>query len=336
MAGQGGAPQAGPCPSKALNFLEEEIDLDRIDGRDNAYRISTDDVAEETVASIESLGLINPPILLPRSDTHTVVCGFKRIAACRRLGMQHLPARLAPSSTPPSALAALAIADNALQRPLNLMEQARAYGLILAVADSEEERMHLAAQTGLAANAAIMKKSARLLALPDFIQAGIISETISLAMAFDLGALDPGAARILVGLFEQLKLGLNKQREVLTLAVEICRREGFSLEALFQGGPLQSILANPDWDRNRKTHMLRTYLRQRRFPEISRAENEFAHLCKGLKLGPGIKLSAPKHFEGLVYTLSLSFQNEAELAGHHTTLERILADPRLAKILSRE
>jgi ParB family chromosome partitioning protein len=258
------------------------------------------------------------------------------MAACRRLGMQLVPARLVPSSTTPAALAALAIADNALQRPLHLMEQARAYGLILAVADSEEERLHLAAQTGLAANTAIMKKSARLLTLPDFIQAGIISQTLSLATALDLGALDPEAARILVGIFEQLKLGLNKQREVLTLATEICRREEFSLEALFQEAPLHAALANPDWDRNRKTHLLRTYLRQRRFPEISRAENEFADLRKGLKLGPGMKLSAPRHFEGLVYTLTLFFQNEAQLADHRTTLERILADPRLAKILSRK
>jgi hypothetical protein len=88
-------------------------------------------------------------------------------------------------------------------------------------------------------------------------------------------------------------------------------------------------------DRNLKARHLRSYLKRRRFPTITDAEDTFARCVKNMALGPGVSLKPPANFEGRRYTLTLSFQNRSELAGVESVVAHIVRDPDFGKILNR-
>jgi ParB family chromosome partitioning protein len=151
-------------------------------------------------------------------------------------------------------------------------------------------------------------------------------------MAMELGGLTQGVGEDFVKLFGLLKLSLNKQREIITLIKEIAHRDTISIQKVLQS--LQKTLNDENLDRNQKTKQIRVYLKQRRFPAITRAERAFEKHVNELNLGKGSKLIPPKNFEGTNYSLSLYFNSLKELKEHKVTLDKIVQNPGIAAILA--
>ena len=86
-------------------------------------------------------------------------------------------------------------------------------------------------------------------------------------------------------------------------------------------------------DRAVKRQKVRSYLRQRRFPEITKAETEYRKWAKQLKLGNNIILIPPKDFEGKSFSMNLRFKNRRELSDLNKKIEEIIQHPALGKIL---
>ncbi len=332
-------------------FPVSEISLSRINSDDRRFRITSESSPARLIPSVRTAGLMQPPLLLknPADESFTVVCGFRRIAACRELGWPNIVARILDPGTPESECVKFAITDNSFQRPLNLIEMSRAFCLLSRVFSDAQEMGKEAAALGLPENPAMIRKIQGLCLLPDPIQAGILSDTIPLPVALELGRLDPDTACTFAELFELLKPSLNKQREIITLMEEIAAREDRSVSDIFEEKHFREILSNKEkvversrnkvversrnTDRNQKLREIRIYLRQRRFPAISRAEQTFEQLMKELGLGNTAKLIPPANFEGTVYTLNLSFRNPEELKAHQIMLDSLIRNPSLKKIL---
>jgi ParB family chromosome partitioning protein len=169
------------------------------------------------------------------------------------------------------------------------------------------------------------------LAIP--IQKGILSNTINLSMALELGKMDPKDAEMLVVLFNQLKLGLNRQRELHLLVTEIAKREDISIQQLMAEQPLQGILQDADLDRAIQRQQIRSLLRQRRYPAITKAETNYQKQVRQLKLGKHIQLIPPRDFEGTTYAMTLQFKDQKDLIALNTKINEILEHPALGKIL---
>jgi ParB/RepB/Spo0J family partition protein len=318
-----------------MNDTVRTISLAQIITADHTCRITTRTGREDLTPSIHKMGVINPPILIEKSDGFTIVAGFRRIEACGNLGWHSILAKILEPRTPELQCAQLAICDNALQRPLNLIEQSRSAAMLLRFIKDEASLVKAASAVGLAPNPAYLNRIASLCRLPRPIQRGVSTERIPLAMALELGKLENSTAARFADLFCDLKLGFNKQREILTLAQEIALREDVAIEALFAEKVLAEILDTPDMDRNLKTRHLRSYLKRRRFPTITDAEDAFARCVKNMALGPGVSLKPPANFEGRGYTLTFTFQNRSELAEVEPVVAHIVRNPDFGKILDR-
>ncbi|MBW2014147.1 MAG: ParB N-terminal domain-containing protein, partial [Deltaproteobacteria bacterium] len=308
---------------------------------------------DHLMASIDHVGVLNPPLLIEKKSGYKIVCGFRRIEACWRLGWSDVEARILDSDTKRLECIKYAITDNSLQRPLNLIEQSRS------ITDNSLQRpLNLIEQSrsihllygffkdvsalgkslsvmGLPDNPSIIKKIKELYHLSKFVQSGILSNTISLAMALELGRLQPEAGECLAKLFQTLSISLNKQREILRLVKEISLREDISMLKVVENDNLQKILTNKNLDRNQKIREIRVYLKQRRFPVITTAEKEFEKHVKKLKLGSGTKLIPPDNFEGTTYTLKLFFKNLIEFKERKASVDALITNPFLNKILDR-
>jgi ParB family chromosome partitioning protein len=311
----------------------QTVMLADVDSGDTTFRITTRAELDDLGLSIQKLGLMHAPVLKHNPPGYIIVCGFRRIAACRNLAWTRIPARVLSKNFDFFEMARLAVTDNAFQRPLNLIETSRALKLLTGVDTEKEVFVTAAAELGLPLSPGIVTKLKKICGLSRPLQTGILENRIDLSMALELDRFDPADGQALLELFDHLKLGLNRQRELLLLLEEISRREGISIQQLMTEKPLSHIIENSEIDRAIKRRNVRTYLRRRRFPMISEAETRYEAFVKQLKLGPNINLTPPKDFEGMTYTLTIRFENQNELKNLKEKLETIIHHPGFGKIL---
>jgi ParB family chromosome partitioning protein len=318
-----------------MRFNTEVVPLAHIDPSNEGLRMTTETRLDELTASIGLVGLINPPILRKNSvGSYTIICGFRRISACVRLGKIRIEARIVPSEYRPVDEVLLAVADNALQRPLNLIETSKAIAMLSVFFEDPLVLTKTASMLGLPGNQAFLKKVMPICRMPEPVPIGLIDGTLSLNTAVTLGGLSQKACIAFATLFNGLRLSQNKQAEILTLVKEISLREEISLEAVLSAESLCQILANDQLDRNQKGGKIRAYLKKRRFPEIVNTEKAFEANVTALKLGNGVKLIPPKDFEGTDYTLQFSFKRHGDLLDHRACMDEIIESPYLESILN--
>jgi len=307
-----------------MRFNEQSLPLKSLQLEDTVYRITTSDVIDKLKDSIAALGVLDPPILRKKAGAYQIVAGFRRIDACRLLGRSDLRARVLPTDTDDSTCVRLAIADNSLQRPLNLIETARALNLLAGVAADETDLSRQAAGLALPGNPALMRKIMSLTTLPAGLQTRLAAGELAMAMALELKRLDSATAESLGRLFADLKLGLNRQRELVSLLTEIARREKITISELLNEPALQNLLSAPEIERSQKAGELRSLLRRRRYPVMSAATAGFQDLVRHLNLGPGVQLIPPGNFEGTTYTLAITFDRLDQLRDRSLQIENLL------------
>ena len=161
-----------------MDWKTFDADLGDIDIADGTYRITTDQSIAPLSASIGALGLLNPPFVVPtRERKYTIVSGFKRVAACRRLGWGRIRVRLLKPDLPLERLAEIAVGDNALQRPLNDVEKSRALNLISAHTPDRSSVEQMCRRLGLPHHSSLRNKIMQICRMPDGVQAeGVLVE----------------------------------------------------------------------------------------------------------------------------------------------------------------
>ncbi|MCP4346950.1 MAG: ParB N-terminal domain-containing protein [Desulfobacterales bacterium] len=311
------------------------IRLSHIDSEDDSYRITTNTKLDDLTDSIKNVGLLNPPLLIEKSETFRIISGFRRTEACKKLGWSDIQAWVADPDTEKLECVKCAVTDNALQRPLNLIETSRSLKMLSDFFKDYKELARTASELGLPGNLSVIKKVENLCLLPLPIQNAILSDTIPLTIALELEQLEKNTAIAFAKLFDDLKPSLNKQREIIILVKEIAAREDTSVAEILQETCLQEISGNHELNRNQKTGKIRSYLKKRRFPSITNAEEKFGKLVQELKLGNNANIIPPSNFEGTLYSLNLHFANLEDLEKHWTTIEKMIKNPALVKMFER-
>jgi len=316
------------------DIVYRSVDLASIDLEDNTFRITTDTRTEDLILSIKSVGLLNPPIVKKKTSGFQIISGFRRISAYISLGIAEISARIVGSDTKMLDCVKFAITENSLQRTLNLIEQSRSFYMLSGFYKDNDHLAGAVSPLGLPDNPLIISKIKKICKLPRDIQNGILSNTISLSMALELEMLEKDEGSAFAILFEKLKLSLNKQKEIITHIKEIAIIENISIINLLTQSQLREIVDDKDLDRNKKINKIRLYLKQRRFPEITKTEKEIEIKIKEIKLGSNIRLIPPKNFEASTYSLNLQFSSIEQLRENQTTLQKVLQNPILKDIIS--
>lgn len=314
-------------------FEPETVDLIDIDATDETFRITTEAPISDLAGSIKALGLLHPPFLVRGQDKYILVSGFRRIAACRHIGLIRIRAGVASLKTTMADCARVAVADNGLQRRLNLIETSRAYRLLERFFPDTPEVLEAAAAVGLAASFAALEKMRALYHLPDDIQAGLLDETIAMPVAVELGGIEAEAACRMAAIFRQLHLSLSRQREMLSLVKEIAARENQSLMEVLEHPEFAAIMTVEASDRPLQAKTALSWLQHRRYPAISAARAQRQAAIKSLKLPAGIRLIPPSHFEGATFTLSIDFNNSKTLFTRKQAFDELIDANRISALL---
>jgi len=316
-----------------MRYRLKIVDLSEIDLGDDTFRITTEKQVDDLMRSINHVGILHLPLLLKKEVTYTIICGFRRIEACRHLNWSKLEAMILDPDTMRLECIKYAITDNAFQRPLNLIEKSRSIGMLSDFFKDINRLSEELSVLGLSEHPSMIKKLKDICHLPEPLQNSILSNTISLAMVLELAGMSEDDAKALLKLFNALKLSLNKQREIMTLVKEIAMREDKSILQVIEESHLKKILMNEDLDKNQKAHNIRIYLKQRRFPTIAVIEKSYEKYHRKLNLERGFKLIPPTNFESPTYTLQLSFTNMTQFKGLKIAFDALMENPYLKKIV---
>ena len=300
---------------------------------DARFRISTWDNADGLASSVARVGLLVPPLAVAGGGRFRLISGFRRLAACRALGWPELPLRVPEGHPTPAECARLAIAENAWSRALNLIELSRAVNLLAQFSPAGRVDPEEAAAAGLPGGEAFLVRIAPLCRLPQAAQEAVLEEAVSLWTAAELARMPAEAAEALAGLFRRLKAGLNVQREILTHTREIALREGVPVRELLAAPEFTALLDEAGGDPNKTTRRVRGFLRRRRYPHLSAAEERFRTLLRELPLASGLRVQPPRDFEGTRFALQLEFETAEEARLLRGRLDRLLEHPAFGALL---
>ena len=309
------------------------VPVERILVEDTFFKISTGEVPAELVASIRLVGLLNPPIIIEKSDGYRIVSGFKRVAALRQLRTNSIPARLLDSDTPVENCIRIAITENSSQRSMNLVEQANAVALLATFLQDFGQLADAAFSVGVSVNPGMAEKLKKLEAMEDSLKTGVLNGTIALPVAIQIQAMnDPASGMVLGALLKELGLSLNRQREMLEWITSICRRDDLTVSQLLATEEIANCLLDSKLDRRQKGQMIRKYLKTCRYPTIQAFEKRFNGIVKKLALAKGTVLTAPPHFESPIYSLRFEFGSYDELQLKLEEFEKIIESEALKSI----
>ena len=316
-----------------MNFNPATISLASIDFSDRFYQITTNENLDDLCDSISAVGLLSSPLVVLHRDRYRIVAGFRRASACRRMKWTSVPVRILAEDLAQIDRIKIAIADNVSQRPLNPIELSRAIQLLKHELSDDLGLADIAKELGLPVNPALWRKVIDLRRLSDAIQQAILAERISLSMAQRLGELDEEIGRWLIDLFIDLKLGFNRQREVLNHLTEVARREDRSFGEWMGNADLRRLLDAKDQEPALRARRLLSWLQERRFPTVHRKSEDFNRTIQRLGMGPGIAVIPPRHFEGDLYTVTLKFSTADQLKKRWFALEKLIHAPEFMSYL---
>ncbi len=323
--------------NKALSqsYEIETVTIADIDSEDKTFQITTKRSLSDLNDSINQVGLITPPILKQVNSKYIIISGFRRIAAFRDLGLSLIKAKVIDQRVDDFENIKIAIADNSMQRPLNLIEQSKSIKMLWPFKDTID-LAKTAAMLGLPEGEPYIKKIRKICDFIPIIQKCIIKGSISMPVALELGRLKKDEGSIFAKLFNDLKLGTNKQREILTLIKEISLREDVPIVKIIEQDRLGGILNNEEIERNQKVNKIIQYLRNRRFPSLTNVENEFEKHVKKLSLNNHVKLTPPNSFEGNTFSLNIRFKNLKDLEDRKADFDKVVKSDSIRKILQRD
>lgn len=312
-----------------MDFEITPVLMRQIKTEDHTFKITTKTEKTELARCIRAIGLLQPPVLIRSGPDFTIVCGFRRINACETLNRQTIPARILPSTVSTIRCAQIAVLDNASQRPLNIVEQSRAYALIRKYADDSTAWLNIAESAGLAGSQTAVDRITPIADMPVPMQEAILEGSIAPPIALQLSQLAGDDANALCRFFRQLDTGLNIQRELLALVSEISLRDDVPIAGLIAQADIADTMNNADLPAPQKAQQLRMTLKSKRFPQLSKAEAAYNQKVKSLKLNPRVQIHPPRFFEGTSYRLSLTIDSRRELKSLQSELDKLVLHPNL-------
>lgn len=297
-----------------FSSIFEGVCLTEIDWDDHRFRISTSGPSGPLAASIARVGIITPPALLKQGSSFLIISGFKRLEICRQLGIQRITARIFEARTPIEHCVQIAIIENIYLREMNLVEQGRIVQMLDKLYPDQSKLCKEAKRLGLSLNFEMARKLRTVSQMNAVLQSALIAGHIALPVALQLNDMtDESTANKISQILGEIGLGLNRQREFIDWLIGISRRERISIQKLIEDPDLNELLVDADTDRKQKSVLVRQYFKNRRYPEISKTEARYQAFVQTLRLGKGVQLIPPAHFEGQTYAVKINFARYEEL-----------------------
>ena len=285
--------------------------LRKINFKDERFRTSYFFDLDPLMRSIRRVGLTSPPLLREEGEGLIIVSGWKRVLACRALGLKEIAAIITEEKSD-RRLFLRVLEENRTARRLGLAEKT---GIILklrqmGLPESQILRTYLPL-LGLPATSDHLESVLALAAADDEVKQLVEEKDLPLPVIRSLLRFRPTERRQLFPLLRPL--GQNKQKELLDDLWEIGRRESVQVRRILQRVEIRRALASAGLSPFQKAERVRHTLKKLRYPRLSAREEKFAAALRRIGWPKGIAIQPAPFFEDRDITVSFRFRSREEL-----------------------
>lgn len=310
-----------------------------IDRADTTFRITFPDaIPQALTASIHHIGILHPVIVRKskRNDHLQIITGFRRVQAAHVGTHRSIPAYVYTSGELTDKRAGeIVLYDNTAARTLNDMEKARVLDLLLNIGGYEESEiisLFLPA-LNLDPNRYMFERYIKLLSLPHSSQTALARERLLLASA-EMILLFPSSERSPVQtLLNRIPAGKNKACEIISLLLDISKREKKTSQSIIGEKTIKEILTHKKLSGHERFHRIKQYLFERRNPTLSTIQASIRSLLKEIKLNHTLRLLPPPSLEGEGLSASFSLKHKKDIALLIKILKGLQNSPPVDKLL---
>ena len=294
------------------------VPVDSIDCSPGPYCMSFGYDLNPLILSIESVGLLNSPILLASENSHrmVIIAGYRRIQALKRLRLHSFPCRVFPASAlDPLHCLLINLYENLSTRKLNDVEK----GMVLVRMGNIVPEKTIIEQY-LPVLDLVPRKDIFLLytkiagELEEPGKTALAEGRLSLPAAKMLLDLDKTARDEILRFFSNLMLNMNQQRQLIDFIMDISIIENRSVPNLLVDPSIREMETDVRMNAPQKAKAVMKWFRKRRLPSVVEAERGFKKSVSELRLPDGVRIVAPPFFEGPDYRMEISFKNGLQLA----------------------
>lgn len=308
----------------------KSIPVEQIDSTDFFYSHPAREASpsESLRRSISLCGIVSPLVLEEIGPGgFRIVDGFRRLRVACDLGYSEVPGLAAEGGPADQFLLALTL--NSTQRILSELETAELVVRLKQDFEFSSERIttEISPLVGSALQGETLSRLCRLGSLPAALKAGTRGR-LTLNAALSLSTWPEEDWALFLQIVDELKIGPNKQRELVELLGELSRREDAGVATIWEQSGAGRIAASESLSPADRFRGAKAALFRLRFPTLSSHEARFQELKSLMKLPQGIDVRVPPFFEGDRLEITLRPVSGEEL---RRALEKIGSEPVLSR-----
>ena len=285
--------------------------------------------SQETQASIETIGIIHPPIVQKIDANFHLICGHKRVEHFQKNDQTTVPCLVLSETTPMSTLLNIVLTDQQLHASLSVVERAYFLKLCRNALSDEETITLFATNLPCRKHKSAINEGINILSTFDLptlilIHNGIIAEQTATTIL----SIKQNDRQAIIHLMNELQPGGGKQKRIISLLRDICGREQVSISTYLQNERIQEILNHEEMNRPQKTQQITEYLQTAHAPQSTKAQSDFQELIQQLDMPEGTSLQHSPAFEKDEITLSLQFKDQKEFQAQWPKLKEYIVTQR--------
>lgn len=314
---------------KLLKIAVAAIDVD-----DDLYRVPSFCDLQPLTASLREIGLTNPLVLQRRDDDRfRIVCGFRRVEALLQLAVAEADAWILDEPTPSVDILLFSLLDNLALHAFNVVQVSFIIQKLSGfhVAKDDVIQCYLP-KLGFGRNPKIYELYSTLHELPAEWQQALVDDHVPLDLAKSVVEMSPQDRSAFWRLIVELRLGKNRQRELLILLQDVARIQGVSPAQLLETKQIGEIPRMEKWTSSQKAERLKEWLWEKRYPHYVAIRKQFDDLVKGAACPPGFTLQHSPFFEGEELQIVFGFKSSEDYRAKIDFMERLLQSGHITQL----
>lgn len=307
----------------------EAVQLKALDFHDKTFLISSSEDDTGIQNSIKELEVINPPSLRRNGDKYQIICGWRRIKACKQIGYDEIPSIVYEmDELSDEDCLKFVLYEN--QQRLNEIDKAELILKFKLLCDLNDNDLiqKVLPLIGIGATRKNLERFMSLTGLESEIKEACYTEKISFEQVLSLSEVDgDNRLEILRRILRRFKFNNNETREMIRDLVAVASRDKVSIGKIIDR--ISSEIGGVG-GKNEFRHALRRL----RYPTLSKVEENYKTCLSGFNLPKDITLYHSPFFEGNDLEIRLTFGTSDRLSELLSYLSSVVDDRSIEKLLN--
>jgi ParB family chromosome partitioning protein len=310
------------------------VQLEEVDWNDTSCLITYGPHPNRLLLSIKAVGLLQAPLLQRREDgLFKIVCGSRRLAVCKDLGLGPITCQVLSSGVPLETCLRMAIYDNLAQRVLNPVEKALVLSKISEHMEQSQLLKDIMPLLDLEPSARLLHRYVTLLQHETVILNSLASGKLDERTGFALTLFEQESRLALFQLFQEIPFSVRVQEEIIDVILDIAQRAKATPLELINEKEIERLRKNHSRPARQRAHDIRRHLQALRSPRLTARKERFAREVRKLGLPAGVRLVPPPYFEGPTWSLECTFERADELVARLRQVACLADKPAFRRVM---